>query len=167
MTAGNVDSPMTAGDPVPAGDDAASSGALCQGRKPLAPSRHGARNDIVLMPTGTCFDDAFTYLDKMAREESVAVRRGDYLLCHGICTMQSTWRSGVLEPGKPYAHAWVERGDAVIMFGYCNGNYAAATVSKDEFYVEVHVKQVMRYTPKQALHLAKLYLKLWALGAVL
>lgn len=69
---------------------------------------------------------------------------------HGIC---------LLESGKPYAHAWIEEGDAVHcsgvvpagVFGNDKPTKGFITIDRDYFYEMYQVQECTKYTLPQTL----------------
>jgi hypothetical protein len=96
---------------------------------------------LKLHPTGTCFNDALDYLELVVKE-TPRHAWPDYKLAHGI----------LLAPdGGPYSHAWVEQRDAHVWHcGILNGVRGYGRIDRDEYYEEMCVQEVTRYTIEQA-----------------
>jgi hypothetical protein len=98
----------------------------------------------VIMPTLRCFDDALDYIETRAK-----LNIGDWqalVLAHGILLVPDG-----KEEGTPFAHAWVEEGDAVIQRGIIEGVATYYAVKKAEFETLMRPVKVTRYTVRQAL----------------
>jgi len=77
--------------------------------------------DLKVLPTGTCFDDAL-FLWAIFTKNTRAI---PCYLVHGICLHAD---------GTPYSHAWVERVDLCIFSGIMQGEKMAFEVPQPEFY---------------------------------
>ncbi len=96
----------------------------------------------MILPTGSCFDDALDFLEGLAKEHNPILRTGRLLLVHAIC---------LAPDGHEYSHAWVEQDEKFVIFrGIWLGvkNYFAASI--DEYYRDAKVKDTTKYTPQQA-----------------
>ncbi|SRR6266496_2263260 len=100
--------------------------------------------DHQLHPTHTCFDDALDFITAVL-QQNPADRQAlirELMLVHAIC----------LSPeGEPYAHAWVEHAGRCIFRGILHGTLHYYATSLEEYYAEMHVQDVTRYSPQTAL----------------
>lgn len=109
-----------------------------------------------IYPTGTCFDDALEYIERVAKTNVERARK--LKLCHGICVLSEDRRVPVADLFKLvkfrtpelYAHAWVEERktrDTVLVWdsGILDGVKIAYSVLRRDYYEERRVKEVTRY----------------------
>ena len=102
-----------------------------------------------IYPTGKCFDDALDYL--MAH-----VSKKPLWLVHGIVHFPESQVNLLPEfqhlAGKRFAHAWVEDETLVWNHGILeNGVPIVYAVEKEEYYTEMQVEKVTKYTPSETL----------------
>lgn len=89
--------------------------------------------DLKILPTGTCFDDALA-LWAIFTKNSRAIPA---ILVHGICLHAD---------GTPYSHAWIEKADVCIFSGIMHGEKMAFEVAQPDFYEYFRVTDdVMKY----------------------
>jgi len=96
------------------------------------------------MPTSHCFDNALDFISDglIQNPEDRDALVDELLLVHGIC---------LAPDGHPYAHAWVEDGDRCIFCGILDGELGYFATSHAEYYAEMRVQDVTRYTVRAAL----------------
>ncbi len=101
-----------------------------------------------IYPTHVCFDDSLDLLVEILRaheDDTDNVKRdlaSNLRLCHGI--------TNTLD--HPSAHAWVEdlRTDVVIFIGILDGERTMFKGRRSEYYEELKVSWVKKYSYKQA-----------------
>lgn len=99
--------------------------------------------EIVLYPTGKCFDDALDYLEFLVKEDPSRAHTTEYQLAHGI-----------LDSGEYlYSHAWIETKESVIDGRILNDEKVMAEYDKTGFYIEMKVVERTLYTVKEACEL--------------
>ena len=112
-----------------------------------------------IYPTGTCFDDAVAFCERHARTlltRPPAERRPALLrlkVVHGIITVPPDQPAGYgVQPGQRAAHAWVEEGARYVwQSGVLDGRTIAFQIARAEFYAQLRVEAVTRYTLPQVL----------------
>ena len=97
-----------------------------------------------IYPTHTCFDNALDFIAAVLQEnpDDRDVLVTELSLVHGIC---------LAPDGQPYAHAWVEHGAHCIFAGILDGKQKYFAAFHDDYYAELGVQEVTRYTLQDAL----------------
>lgn len=117
-------------------------------------------NRIILLPTGTCFDDSKEYLDTLISQGATPEFLLEHLIVHGICRDDRNFK---------YAHSWIEHGKNAITGGIFAGVYPGKVrtekaqtlnflegakkgekfymqMEKKDFYVKFKVEELTRYS---------------------
>ncbi len=108
----------------------------------------------LVYPTHVCFDDALDLLVAILKahqdstKEVQADLAGNLYLCHGI--------TNTLD--RPSAHAWVEdqKMDTVLFVGIIDGKRTNLKGDRQEYYDQLKVSFVKRYSYQQAYWLNRL-----------
>lgn len=100
---------------------------------------------MIILPTHQCFDDA---LDLLAEFASSPWPPLDIVLVHGIARQPE---DHPFDPGKRFAHAWVEVGGEVWDAGVLDdGRRVRFSVKCAEYYAHLRIEAPTRYTPEEA-----------------
>lgn len=102
--------------------------------------------NIVVHPTGTCFEDVTLEYNRRIKEDLNLAIDKTFLICHGIC---------LAGDDLPYSHAWIEEGEFVWFSGKIEGEFIFAQASKKEFYDEARVQEVTKYNYWEAMAAAR------------
>ena len=95
------------------------------------------KKDIVLRPTGTCFDDMSALFGKL-----IADGEKNLFLCHGIMT---------LDNGDLFSHAWLEQGESKVIFtALYNGETVMVDANKKEYLQKSGLVKKTRYSLEKA-----------------
>ncbi len=96
---------------------------------------------LTIYPTHTCFDDALEYIAEIVKRNVFLIDSDQHFLVHGI----------LLSPDfGAYSHAWVEEGDFVWFGGIIEGQKGYCQVARNEFYEEMQVQEVTKYSIRKA-----------------
>ncbi len=99
-----------------------------------------------LLPTHTCFDDAFEYIEHRVTREPSAVHT--LILVHAIALHDN---------GEPFAHAWVEEGGWCWAAGMLEGEKIFYAAQRDEFIGGLRARQMTRYTMREVSRMNRRY----------
>lgn len=109
----------------------------------------------MIVPTGTCFDDALDFFGQVLTPKQVFALAQDFSIVHGICLSQET--------KTPYAHAWVEQrnalgGNTIIwQAGVYEGDRVYYAMALGDFEEDFIVQTCTRYTLTLALKMNDLW----------
>lgn len=96
------------------------------------------KQDILALPTGTCFDDALYILLEFTRYKPTEL--ANLTIIHALCNMHD----------KISAHAWIETKEGCIFNAIVDGEKVTLMASPHEDYYEtINVIERKTYTPKQ------------------
>lgn len=92
-----------------------------------------------ILPTHTCFDDAFEYIELIILHKEFTLNeiRDHFFIVHAICKLPT---------GKLYAHAWVEHKNECTFKGILNNEAVFCTADKKEFYAQYDVQEFTKYS---------------------
>lgn len=110
---------------------------------------HAWFEETTVYPTRECFCDVVRYFNQ-AVETGVAIAylEATFVIVHGIC---------LLDDGRPYAHAWIERAftNTVTLCGIHRGQTIYFSVNRDDFRRQAYVYQETRYTLPEHIELSE------------
>lgn len=112
-----------------------------------------SESEIVLYPTGTCFDDAVDYLNDLCSKEPWKIKwlNKQYKIVHGIC---------LLEDGSPYSHCWLERANRCYdfrLYGSSIKEKVMVEYTRIEYYSRFKPQKMLKYSLKDCCDLERTY----------
>jgi hypothetical protein len=100
----------------------------------------------VILPTHTCFDDAFELISDRVRADPALARSRRLRIVHGIALMPPHQENA----GQPFAHAWAEEHGYCLTIGVLEGERVIVRQPRDAFYERLRVQSSTPYTVHQA-----------------
>lgn len=100
----------------------------------------------VILPTASCFDDAVNFVAWRVRENRRLLHNDGLVVVHGICLFPEDHS----QPGKPFAHAWVEEANLVWRAGMLDGERVYYPTPLHSFLTQLRVQKSTRYTLLEA-----------------
>lgn len=114
---------------------------------------------MTILPTGECFTDIVEFAEALTCGGPLCLLDLDgkgfpeldpnaILLVHGVLHAVNPWRS--LRVGDPYAHAWLEQGDAILHAGLWDGRKVYVVFDKAGYYQKHRIEDATAYTLSEA-----------------
>lgn len=94
-----------------------------------------------IYPTHTCFDDCLDLLEAFVKAEGKAAM-AECRVVHAICTMPEN----SAEPGEPFAHGWLERGDEAYFCGIIDGEKVIVEANREDYREGLGIQQMTVYS---------------------